>query len=195
MTAAAPTHRESRSVVAVAVLAVLAAASAPVWILVLSGDSGANFADTEVFDRNRLGAGTVDVEVGETTSSLGAEQLAPGDVVTGELELTNVGTFPVRVGVDASLEGDALADWLTFDFWLAAASCASEAPTPRNLLLGPAATSVIAIDAGSTGIAPDEAVRLCVEARLPLEAPNEVQDQAVGLDLTINAVHDLEAGP
>jgi hypothetical protein len=167
-----------------------------VWILVLAGESGANFADTEVFEPNRLGAGTVDIERGKTVRSLGVEDLAPGDVVTGDLELTNTGTFPVLVGVDAAVEGAALGNWLTFDFWLASASCAAEAPSPRNLLLGPSFRTVIDLDAdGARTLEPEAMVRLCVEARLSLDTPNSVQQQAVDLDLTIHAAHDVEARP
>ncbi|MGB5757867.1 MAG: hypothetical protein WBM50_13205, partial [Acidimicrobiales bacterium] len=119
---------------AVAVLLFVAAAviALPLWLWWSASRSSAAFGDSEILDGNRLGAATLDVEVGRRTAAFLAENLAPGDRVSGQLELENVGTLPLRYQVGAVTDGGPLGDWLRFDVWTTTEVCR---PGAAELLL------------------------------------------------------------
>lgn len=184
--------RRHRIVAAVVGICAFLGASVPLWLAFVAEDSEAAFADSELFGTNSLGAATLDLEIGESQASLGARTLAPGDVITGQVELVNAGTLPIVVSVTASTEGAVLAGWLGFEFWAGDANCDGPATGSIGLLTDEPAQVLGADDgAGPVAIAPETSGLLCVRASLPLAAPNELQDQRVLLDLTFNAVHDL----
>ena len=207
MTAVRPTPpdvaeqgHDHRRLIAIAVL-LLIVASTPLWLWWRASRSTAAFADAEVLKSNRLGAATLDVEIGESTVTFEAVNLAPGDAVSAQLELENVGTLPLRFVVSGQSDGDLLADWLRFDMWRATDICRADDPgdllvddvalTPATaLLLGddalPATTSESALAVGDSTI-------VCLGARLLLEAPNDVQGRRTEIDLIVDAVHDIEA--
>ncbi len=191
-----PTDRDGivrrSAAIAVAMAIVLAAVGVPLTLWLAADRSDAAFADREVIDGNRLGAGTVDLDVGEAASQLGARNLAPGDVVTGEVVLRNAGTLPLIVSVDASIEGEALGAWLRFDVWSTSGRCAAAPPATRSLALSGVPAPVVGGEQAPR-LAPDAEVRVCVQAALPLSTPNDVQDRELTLDLRFLAEHDVEA--
>lgn len=196
-----------------AVVALLAVA-VPVVVALISRSSSASFADSEVLSANRLGAASVDLEAtgrpnGSTPTTgpdendgadgtggddgdavLSAANLAPGDVVSGQLELTNAGTTPLRYGIQAFTNGGVLVDWLRFELWPATGTCAPDQPGTRladDLRIGPDLVTMLPLDgvaAGPTNVLqPGETVRWCLGAALSLEAGNEAQNAR--LDLTL----------
>ena len=207
MTAVRPTPVESseqghdhRRLIAVAVL-LLIVVSAPLWLWWRASRSTAAFADAEVLDNNRLGAATLDLEIGESTVTFEAVNLAPGDSVSAQLELENAGTLPLRFVISGRSDGDPLADWLRFAVWRTDDICRPDQPGPRvvqDVFLAstpaplvvddalPASTSHSALAVGESGV-------VCLGARLMLEAPNEVQGRRTEIDLVIDAIHDIEA--
>ncbi len=209
-------RRRSLPTLAIVVLVVL---GLPAGIAVVSTESGANFADDERFTGNRLGAGSVDIAVdgsidgsrdgaGRQTatgdpSAFSATNLAPGDRLTGALEVNNAGTLPFRfwITANAATSTRALGDWLLFDGW-AAADCRTgpdeaDRVFKTNVVLGPAHVPLIG-DADDPGdglrLEPGEGLVVCVGAHLPLAAPNEVQSARVEVELLVRAQHALEEG-
>ena len=190
----------------------------PVGIGVASIGSGANFADNERFVGNRLGAGSVDVEINDRidTSAIGstnsqldtskptvfsAANLAPGDQVTGALLVNNDGTLPLRfwVTAKATTSSGNLGDWLLFDGWVAA-DCrrgldGANQVFSTNVVLGATHTRMIGTDFGAAGelrLEPGEESVVCLGAHLPLAAPNEVQAASVEVELIVVAQHALD---
>ena len=135
MTATAPAHGApsehprwswSRRVAAsLAVLAATVGVAVPAVVALRAVGSGANVSDAESIGLNRLGAATLDIEIGSEAAPMVAENLAPGDVVTGEVEVINAGDLPLRYAVTASSDGGDLGGWLRFDLWATDTACAS----------------------------------------------------------------------
>lgn len=212
MTAAAPAHGApsehpqrswSRRITAsLAVLAMTIGVAVPAVVAFRAMSSGANVSDAESIGLNRLGAATLDVEIGSEAAPMVAENLAPGDVVTGEVEVINAGDLPLRYAVTASTDGGDLRDWLRFDLWATDVPCASgpgaaaligqsiALTDPTMVLVGDPATGG---QPGDRGLAPGTRELLCLRATLPLDAPNTLQGASLTFDLVVDAEHDLEA--
>ncbi|MGI9607702.1 MAG: TasA family protein [Acidimicrobiales bacterium] len=195
-------HRNHRRL-AIAFLLVLLALATPLLLWWQAGRTSASFADTEVLQTNHLGAATLDLEIGSSTVSFDATNLAPGDLITGQIELINAGTLPLLYLVSGTSDQDPLSDWLRFDVWRSDATCRPDdvrslissdiALTDRpEILLGdyaPVATE------SSERLAVGETTIVCLGARLLLDAPNTVQGRTTVVDFVIDAVHDIEATP
>ena len=212
MTAAAPAHGEPsehphwswprRVAASLAVLAATAGVAVPAVVAFRAVRSGANVSDAESVGLNRLGAATLDIEIGSEAAPMVAENLAPGDVVTGEVEVINAGDLPLRYAVTASSGGGELGGWLRFDLWATDVGCVSgpEADAlidqgialtePSVALVGDPATGA---QPGDRGLAPATRELLCLRATLPLDAPNTLQGASLTFDLVVDAEHDLEA--
>ena len=192
-----PDHRRFL-VIAVVVLLIV---SMPALLWWRASRSTAAFADAEVLETNRLGAATLDLEIGTDTIVFTAENLAPGDAVSGQLELVNAGTLPMVFTVLGTSDGDPLADWLRFDIWRTDSICRPDEPgdlVVADIALTPRAAILVGevgdIEAGDEAkLAVGQSTLVCVGARLLLDAPNEVQGRRTDVDLIVNAVHDLEA--
>lgn len=204
----ARTHEEHeqmlrhRSFLAVVAALLLLAISAPIWLIYNANSSTAAFADAEVLDNNRLGAARLDLEIGDSSAIFEATNLAPGDVVSGQLELRNTGTLPLLYEVSGYSDGDPLADWLLFELWLSHNTCSVDDTAERlaqNLTFGP---SIGSFDDGAVdgravvaqgGLSVGEHRTMCIGARLALEAPNDAQGRRTQIDIVIDAVHNIEA--
>lgn len=165
--------------------------------------TGANASDTEEVGVNRLGAATLDIEIGRDEAVLGARNLAPGDVVPGEIEIVNAGDLPLLYSVSVVTDGGSLGRWLLLDAWFTRGSCTA-APGPDDdvtLSGGPLAATTLQLtgdpatgpDDGDRRLAPGQGERLCLRAVLPLDAPNEAQGTDLGLDVVVDAEHDVAA--
>ena len=181
-------------------LLLLIIVSAPVLLWYQSARSSAAFADSEVLATNHLGAGILDLEVGEETVTFEANNLAPGDIVSGQLELVNAGTLPILFEVAASSDGDLLADWLRFDLWQSSSMCSPEDTDPPFvsdvvLTRSPAVLfgSSVGTDSLDAQLAVGENAIFCLGSQLLLDAPNNVQGHRTEIDLVVYAVHDIEA--
>ncbi len=188
--------RERRAVSSLAVLALFAAATGFLaWSWATVQTSSANFGDQEVFDRNHLGAGTIDIALGSDTVKFDVVDLAPGDVRAGRLELTNQGTFPLRYTVSASSTGGPLADVIEVALWLrTGANCAQQVPPAgADTWRRPGRLATAPIIPTARSLAPGESDVVCMLGRLPLSASSSVQGQQLELRVVASAEHDLEA--
>lgn len=200
--------------IVIAVVAALAVAG-PMLVVGLGADRGAaSFGDTERVGRNRLASATVDVAAHPAVAAVRAENIAPGDVVTGVVELSNDGTIALHysLGVEGSA-APALDPWLTW--WFAVHPVSDGCPlTPRTLAalatFGSAAEAVAtdwievtAADLGRAGTVAlvgegaerleartldvGETELLCVVVTLPLGVPNTAQDASAMLTVRVDA--------
>ena len=158
------------------------------WLWTATQSSSAAFADREVFDRNHLGAGTVDIAVGDATARFAAVGMAAGDTADGRLELVNRGTLPLRYSL--AMESDSATFDEVFDLvaWVGSTPC----DTP------PAGARPVRATTGSAGttigaVAPGDAQLVCLSGMLPLSAPTSLQGRVVELTILVRAEHDVEA--
>lgn len=194
----ADAHRR-RAIAVVIVLLVVLALAVPFSLVTWARSSSANFADSEEVGVNRLGAATLDIEVGPATTSFQAANMAPGDVSIGTLELVNAGSLPLRYALTANRTDGLLAQWLLFDVWISS-DCETAVPASNPLVVGlllDSSTPLIGdpttgSQPGDRIVAPLEAETVCLAARLPLAAPNSVQGASLTIDLVIDAEHNLE---
>lgn len=193
-------RRDQRLVAALIALVLLMLAGIPATIWLLSMRSSAAFSDTEILDNNRLGAATLDIEIGSDAAVFDARNLAPGDVVSGHLEVTNVGSLPVTLSLSAASSGGVLADWLRFSAWTVADECRPDdvaqgraTVLAADFAISTASTGPLAGAQGPLRLGTGETVVLCLGASLPLDAGNEIQGRTLSVNLTLDAVHDLEA--
>jgi hypothetical protein len=173
---------------------------APVLLWYQSARSSAAFADSEVLATNHLGAGILDLEIGEQTVTFEANNLAPGDTVSGQLELVNAGTLPILLEVAANSDGDPLAQWLSFDLWKSATVCSPDDTDPlfsSDVVLTTSRAVLLSSSAETSSddnrLAVGENAIFCLGSQLLLDAPNEVQGRRTEIDLVVVAVHDIEA--
>ena len=189
-------HHRRRYIAVIAALLALLAAGVPVGLWLVASQSSASFADAEVLESNHLGAATLDIEVGTDEAVFEAENLAPGDDVSGQLELTNAGSLPLLYGVRARTGGGLLASWLRFDLWVSDTICSPENDAPllaSGVALTSTDTTLAAVGEAELSLAPGESATVCLGANLPLEAPNDVQGRRLDVELVVDAVHDIEA--
>lgn len=208
------TDRRRLLLAGVVTVVVLLAVAVPAVVAVVARRSSASFADAEVLATNRLGAAVLDVEVGpdpdravvdpaSEPARMVAANLAPGDVVSGHLELRNAGDVPLRFGLSAVAEDDGvLTTWLRFEAWRGSGACA---PGQTGVRLAEDVTfstiPVVLIDlapppAGQgIELAPGASTVVCIGAELPLETPNEAQGRTLGVTFVVDAVQVVEATP
>ncbi|MFN3255498.1 MAG: hypothetical protein ACE37B_07365 [Ilumatobacter sp.] len=176
----------------------------PVVALMLRGERGqASFGDSVSVGQNRIGAATLDIEIGERTVPLRADALAPGDVVAGSIELVNAGTVPFRYSVSVRSDDGSLGEWVT---WLFQAPSGATCPTVATWRTTPPADAIAVtgdrlgdgvldlVGSSSVGADPGDRVldveaseTLCLAARVDIDAPNSVQATTTDLRLTANA--------
>jgi hypothetical protein len=182
---------------------VLLLVGAPVLLWWVTARSSASFADTEILDENHLGAATLDIELGRDDAGFEARNLAPGDRVSGHLELVNAGSLPLEFGVTAQASSGVLRDWIVLSMWEATSICkADDIPagtagpvlaTDKPIVEGTVRLADPLVDpAPALRLAPGEDTTVCLGATLSLDAPNEVQGQQLAIDLIVDATHDLE---
>ena len=167
------------------------------WTWTGAKSLSAAFADTETFGVNRLGAGTVDIAVGDRTIGFAAVNMAAGDVATGQLEVVNGGSLPLRFVVSASSNGGPLSNVIELVAWRGSSECAS-APPRSAARWRPLIDPVPGANASPSGpptagrLAPQETSLICMRGELPRSAANSVQGQRLDLLITVTAVHDLD---
>lgn len=194
-------NRGRMVITAVLALLALVAVAVPGAIALRATTSGANAAGVSEIGTNRLGAATLDIELGSSEATLTATNIAPGDTVSGRLDLTNAGTLPLIYAVSATTDGGALGAWLRFDVWPADDCDVAPAvdsilvaglmlDAPRVAVLGDPSTGR---QAGDRSLAPGAAETICLRATLPPAAGNDAQGASLLFDLIIDAEHDIAA--
>ena len=187
------------TIVAIALLAV-AALVGPAVLVLRGGRSSAAFGDNETIGANHLGAATLDIEVGATTTRLVGDQMAPGSVAVGWLDLSNEGELPLRYSLVADNGDDLLVNWLRWDVWVTSSSCGPPDAAPllvQDRLLTPGGSDPLlgnplpGVDAGDRVLDPEERERVCVAATLADDAPNTIQGHSVSQELRVAAEHTI----
>jgi hypothetical protein len=203
-----------RRLLAFTVLAVLVVAAPTVLIALVAGRGSASFGDEELLGRNRLTSATLDIAARPATTALRAENLAPGDVVAGAIELINDGSIPLAysVRVDGAVADD-LAPWITW--WFALRDASGDCPTgpawadvpddERIEVAGDtfAEVGTVALvgdptpgaDPGDRVLAVAESELLCVGAGLPLGVPNTAQAASALLTFRVDAEQHVAVAP
>lgn len=207
-------RRPDRRILHIGAIAVvtLLALGIPALVAFRSRQSSASFADAEVLGTNRLGAAVLDLEIvstggtgsvatstggtvdGPTEAVFGADNLAPGDSVSGQLEVANLGDLPFRFGLSAVGDGSILGDWLRYETWVGTGTCAPDQPgrrLARDVAIESTPTVLVPVGRAATEAAlilePGQSVVLCLGATLPLAAPNEVQARSTEVTLVVAA--------
>ncbi|MCP4225326.1 MAG: hypothetical protein GY773_18465 [Actinomycetia bacterium] len=200
-TVSAPDSSQRLKVNGLILILALLAVAVPAGLVAMAGRSSASFSDAEVLDDNFLGAATVDIEIGQQATGFVAENMVPGDSVTGQVEVTNVGSLPIVLGIEAGRSEGALGDWLLFDLGVSSAACVAEDTQQDPVLSGLAlaTTNTNLIDplvnvVPELQLAPGQTVNVCLRATLPLSTPNAAQGTRADIELVINALHDIEEG-
>jgi hypothetical protein len=202
-------HALRRLPLIAAALIVVIAVAVPIGLIANAALSGANASDAELIGLNRLGAATLDIEVGaeggaagSTDAALRAENLAPGDRATGKIELRNAGSLPLRYSLRVVTDGDPLAQWLVFDLLSTSSGCDAGVDAATEVIrtgIVLATEDVVLVGDPSTGfqpgdrrLAPDATEVICIGATLPIATPNDAQGRALAFDLIVDAEHDLD---
>ncbi len=185
-------------------LAALAVMAIPLVLTMGSERGSAAFGDSERIGANRLSSATVDIESGERTLTMVGTNLAPGDRLTGSIEVRNVGSLPLRYAIVSDLSDDPLAQWLGWTIWPGdgRTGCGADRigaePLIRDRTLGTTdADSVsrialvgdplVGLDPGDRIIQPGSTDVLCTRVTLSLEAPDSVQARRVVQELVVVA--------
>lgn len=183
------------------VLLVAALLATPAVLIAVRADSGsAAFGDVERVGQNRISAARLDIEVGARSAPISVVDLAPGDIVGGQVELRNAGTLPLRYSLEATATTPDIAPHLT---WWFAIAVEGVCPTESAWRAGPTdairfsgvdvagGVDVLAIPSGETlparTLAVAEADLVCLAVDFSVDAPNEAQGKTVGLELIARA--------
>ena len=181
------TQDRSRVWSSVAVAAVFAVSVAALgWLWSASQSSSAAFADQEVYDGNHLGAGTVDIAIGDATARFSAVGMAPGDTTSGRLELLNAGSLPLRYSLAMESDSATFDEHFELVAWVGATSCEVPPADARPVPASPTGSTVGAV-------VPGDAQLVCLSGTLPLSAPTSLQGRSVELTILVRAEHDVEA--
>lgn len=164
--------------------------------------TGAVFTDTERVDNSEFTSGTVDITTSPATTILANPNLAPGDTVTGIVEITNSGSLEYRYSATnfASTSDDkALHTQLHLRVYEVrdASQCSEAGPaggTPLGSKVGISTSEEPLFGDRTQGgqegdrvLAAGASERLCVRVDLPLDTPNEFQDATTSLSFTFYA--------
>lgn len=181
-------HRRVKT--AVITLILVAAVVTPGILAARAAEQGsASFGDNERVGRNSLSAARLDIEIGAQSVPISSSDLAPGDLLTGSIELVNEGTVPLRYSIVAQATGGIqerlLAQSLEWQFFWSPddRTCDSGIAEESTTLSGRAVTDGAAVagdpatgaDPGDRILQPDERDLLCIEMSFALNAPNTVQ--------------------
>lgn len=198
MTATVPEPTELRrrfAAIAIVLIVLLVAGAVAIWTS--ASRSSARFGDAEILRDNQLGAATLAIEVGSQSTSLTASNLAPGDDVSAQIDVTNVGSLPLLLSARLTTGGTELGRALEFSAWTTSDRCraddlARRRGTPLDVDAS-ADTTITVAGADPIALAPDEALVLCFGARLPLTTGDAAQGSVALIDVVLDAVHDIEA--
>ena len=152
--------------------------------------TGAVFTDTERVDGSQFTTGTVDVSTTPTTTILESPNLAPGDTVTGVIEMKNSGSLEYRYAATdfaTNEDGKELHTQLQLAVYAVStrSQCTKSATSSMTPLGSKAGVSLTeenlfgkrtqGADTGDRTLASGDSELLCVRVDLPLETPNAFQ--------------------
>ncbi|MCH7906370.1 MAG: hypothetical protein IIB26_02975 [Chloroflexi bacterium] len=163
------------------------------------GVTGAIFTDTESVSANTFTTGTLDIATTPTTAAITFSDMAPGDVVTSNLNISNDGSLELRYAMVSTTTEDVLAAALDLTIKVGVTTCTTGGfGTDGTIIYGPldigqvAGVNVIGDPAqGSQGgdrvLAGAADEDLCVQVSLPLATGNPSQG------VTTTATFDFSA--
>ncbi len=168
-----------------ATLAVLALALATPLIAWLAlPATSARAGDQTTIGSNRLGAGVLDVEIDSTNTALfTVSNMAPGDAVTGTLQVRNSGTLPLEATIWLRSDDPRIP---LFELTIAPGADCTNAPAGSSIATEPPAADTIRLASGAESA-------YCLRATLPLTAPNSAQGVDATFEIVVDAVHDIAA--
>lgn len=181
MTEAQPARRRTGSKI-LASLAVLAVAGGALTI-----SSLALFTDQQNVTGNAFSTGTVNIDVSPATVAITDLAMAPGDQVTSEVTVANLGSLTLRYAMTSTTTEDVLASELDLTIKSGVSSCtdanwqATGSVVYTGLLGSTGTTAVIGSNAqgaqaGDRTLANGGSEVLCFNVTLPLSASNTSQN-------------------
>lgn len=186
---AGPRRERVALVVASFVLALIGLA----WFWLTLQPSAASFSDEEVIDGNRLGAGTLDISIGDETVRFAASNMAAGDQATGQLLLENSGSLPLTYTLTSFATDSPLRTALDIVAWRSVGACTANPPATAELWQPLLAAEDANAAAVSSALAVGESQQICMSARLPIDVGPSAQGQRLDLLIGVNAMHDVDA--
>lgn len=163
------------------------------WFWLTLQPSSASFSDQEVLAGNRLGAGTLDISIGNETVRFAVSNMAAGDRATGQLQVENNGTLPLTFTLTSFATATPLRDALDIVAWSVDGACTAVPPGSAELwrpLGGPDTSNPLAV---SGALAVGDSQLICMSAQLPIDIGPSAQGQRMDLLIGVNAIHDIEA--
>ena len=178
-----------------------AAASLAALAFIGIGLSSALFTDTQALGANDFTSGTVRIGTAPGTAVVSAGNMAPGDVVTGNVQVDNAGSLRLRYAVTASADdpdGKGLRSQLRLSIYsgVTPGACTLGNLAAGTLLGGPTglATPAAIVGDNATGaqlgdrtLNATASEDLCVRVSLPLATGNAYQNATSTVTLTFDA--------
>ena len=175
----------------IAILACGVVAGSP-WAL-----THARFAGERAARSNKFTTGLLDLSSSPSSSFLSFTGMAPGDVVTAPVTVSNAGTEPLRYAMSIEVGGDGkLAAGLTLTVKSGVGACSTagfdaDGTTVYSGSLGAGAIGDAAggAQAGDRTLNASASETLCFRVGLPSAAMNPLQGLSTTLTFTFNAEH------
>ena len=149
-------------------------ASAGALIAGVWGSTMALYADTDTAATGTFTTGTLDIGASPVSSVLTMSNMAPGDVVTAPLTVTNLGSLDLRYAMTSTTTGP-LAVLLTGTVKEGVTTCSTAAFAASGTVLSSGGLSALTIgdpavgaQAGDRNLAASAAEPLCFQVALPL---------------------------
>jgi len=163
--------------------------------------TGALFTDSEDLGANSFTTGTLVLGLTPTTALFSVANLAPGDVVSKPLTVSNAGTLGLRYAVSGTAtdpDGKGLRGQLAFTVYdgVSAANCTAGTFTGGTVLYGPTALGASSpvfgnpaqgAQAGDRPLGAAASEPLCFVASLPLSTDNTFQGATTTVSFTFDA--------
>lgn len=190
--AAVPRRERGRLAVALAVVVVAVFGLTTVV-------TGAFFTDTQSVSGNTFSTGSVTLGVSPSTTALTLTSMAPGDVVTAPLTVSNTGTLAERYSVLSTTTDSALAAQLSTTVKTGVSTCttagfaasgttaygpAALGSTTGTKLIGDAAQGA---QTGDRTLAAGASEVLCVQVQLPTSTGNTFQSKTTTATLRFDS--------
>jgi len=162
--------------------------------------SGVVFNDSKPDTAKTFTSGSVDLTSSPATAAFDVPLMAPGDVVTAPLTVTNTGTLAYRYSVVSVTTENALAAQLRLSIKSGVANCTTGGFSATGIaaygpsVLGSTAPGtkvmgdvLLGHQSGDRTLAPGDSEALCAQVMLPTTTPNRFKSQASKAVLTFGA--------
>ncbi len=180
----------------------LAMAAGALAIVSLSAGavSLALFTDSQAVGANTFSTGTVDISTTPTTALVTFSNMAPGDLVTAPITVSNAGTLDLRYAISSvatNADAKGLKDQLVLTIKSGVTTCTNAAYTATGTVLytgdldstagNLVGDATAGAQAGDRNLAPTANEVLCFNVTLPLATGNAFQAATTTATLTFSA--------